>query len=193
MIVQSDYCDLQFHLHVQMRYSHKIFPRSVPYAKIFLPTNYIILEIYVESFSWQYTAALRGSYIVDIVSHARLLRRHWSVSVDHWQWRVKTRLRGSGEWRHDCAAVANEARIRHGDISRTIFSRCNGVREYSENNSTAKFFMFTVYSKRYWGSSEIMRLSKTHFHFLIIVITSQQLESCGTTLTSSSEYTYVII
>ena len=65
---------------------------SAPYAKIFIPAYYIILPIYVESFSWQYTAALRGSYIVDIVSRARLLRRHWSVSVDHWQWRVKTRL-----------------------------------------------------------------------------------------------------
>ena len=131
----------------------------------------------MESFSWQYTAALHGSYIVDIVSRARLLCRHWSVSVDHWQWRVKTRLRGCGEWRYDCAAVASEdtttrqwrvkTRLRgssewstnktwghfadyifaawtnplkHGDISRTIFSRHNGAREYSENISTAKFF-----------------------------------------------------
>ena len=46
---------------------------------------------------------------------------------------------------HDCAAVANEARLKHGDISWTIFLRCNGAREYSENISTAKFFTFTVY------------------------------------------------
>ena len=84
----------------------KNFSRSAPYAKIFIPAYYIILPIYVESFSWQYTAALCGSYIVDIVSRARLL--HWSVSVDHWQWQVKTRLRGNGEWRHDCTAVASE-------------------------------------------------------------------------------------
>ena len=40
-------------------------------------------------------AVLRGSYIVDIVLRARLLRRHCSVSGDHWEWQVKTRLRGS--------------------------------------------------------------------------------------------------
>ena len=43
------------------------------------------------------------------------------------QRRAKTRLRGSGERRHDCAAVANEARLKQADISRTIFSRCNGA------------------------------------------------------------------
>ena len=73
--------------------------RSAPYAKIFIPAYYIILPIYVESFTWQYNvmAALHGSYIVDIVLRARLLRRHWNVSVDLGQWRVKARLRGSGE------------------------------------------------------------------------------------------------
>ena len=69
--------------------------RSAPYVRIFIPAYYMILPMSMESFSWQYTAALRGSYIVDIVSRARRLRRHWSVSVDHWQWRVKTRLAGS--------------------------------------------------------------------------------------------------
>ena len=31
----------------------KIFSHSAPYAKIFMPAYYIILPIYVESFSWQ--------------------------------------------------------------------------------------------------------------------------------------------
>ena len=130
-----------------MRYSReKHFARCTLRAKIFIPAYYIIKPIYVESFSWQYMAALRGSYIVDIVSRARLLRRHWSVSVNHWQW---TRLCGSGEGRHDCVAVANEAQLKHGDISRTIFSRCNGAREYSENISTVTFFTFTVLYRIY--------------------------------------------
>ena len=42
-------------------------------------------------------------------------------------------------------AVMNEAQLKHGDISRTIFSRCNGAHEYSVNISTAKFFTCTVY------------------------------------------------
>ena len=78
-----------------MRYPREKLLCSAPYVNIFISTYYIILAIYVESFSRQYMGALRGSYVVDIVSRARLLRRHWSVLVNHWQWRVKTRLRDS--------------------------------------------------------------------------------------------------
>ena len=53
------------------------------------------------------------------------------------------------------------------DNSRTIFSRCNGAREYSENISTEKNFLFTVYTTcylvymvhspihQYWSNSTI--------------------------------------
>ena len=84
-----------------MRYSHEKISRSAPYAKIFIPAYYIILPIYVRERAsvGNIMAALRGSYVVDMVSRARLLRRYCGVSVDHghWQLRVKTRLRGSGE------------------------------------------------------------------------------------------------
>ena len=84
--------------YVQMRYSLENVRALHPTRKyLYQDIYYIILPIYVESFSWQYMAALRGSYILDIVLRARLLRRHCSVSVDHCQWRVKTRLCGSGE------------------------------------------------------------------------------------------------
>ena len=104
---------------------------------------YIILPIYVESFSWQYTAVLHGSYIVDIVLHARLLRRHCSVSVDHWQWQVKTqlrgsasedttawqwrvtRLRGSGEWRHDCTVFFIRKLATAVSFSALLFLDCS--------------------------------------------------------------------
>ena len=45
----------------------KKFSRSAPYAKIFIPACYIIIITNIrEELHWQYTAALRGSYIVDI-------------------------------------------------------------------------------------------------------------------------------
>ena len=59
---------------MQMTYLREKKFSSAPYAKIFIAAYYIILPIYVESFSWQYMAALCGSYIVDIVSRAPLLR-----------------------------------------------------------------------------------------------------------------------
>ena len=46
----------------------------------------------------------------------------------------------------ELTAKSKVTRLKHGDISRTIFSRCNGAREYSENISTAKFITFTVYT-----------------------------------------------
>ena len=39
-----------------------------------------------------------------------------------------------------CLTILMSPVLKHGDISRTIFLRCNGAREYSENISTAKFF-----------------------------------------------------
>ena len=62
----------------------KKFSRSAPYAKIFIPAYYIILPIYVESFIWQYMAALRGSYIVDIVSHPQSLDLLDSSPLPQW-------------------------------------------------------------------------------------------------------------
>ena len=67
-----------------MRYSREeIFAQCTLHENVYTSIQYYITNM--ESFSWQYMAALRGSYIVDIVSRARLLHRHWSVSVDHWQ------------------------------------------------------------------------------------------------------------
>ena len=45
----------------------------------------------------------------------------------------------------ESTAKSKVTRLKHGDISQTIFSPCNGAREYSEIISTAKFFTFTVY------------------------------------------------
>ena len=154
------------------------------------PAYYIILPIYVESITWQYNimATLRGSYIVDIVSRARLLLLLTleclsgplavaSEDTTARQWWVKTRLRGSGKWSRyrlnistnwlevtakvhsESTAKSKVTQLKHGDISRTIFSRCNGAREDSENISTAKFFTFTVYT---WCSVPIHYC--THFH-----------------------------
>ena len=76
-----------------MRYSREnIFAQCTLCENIYTSILYYITNIRGE-LQLAIMATLRGSYIVDIVSHARLLRRHWSVSVASEDTTVKFALR----------------------------------------------------------------------------------------------------
>ena len=66
----------------------------------------------------------------------------WSVAGLLWRvvpWGLVKHLHELAGSDGKSTAKSKVTRLKHGDILRTIFSRCNGAREYSKNISTAKF------------------------------------------------------